>query len=86
MMALLLLAAARGTAAAAAGGCTFYSAASPTSGGCLAWDLSGLPTVGFLVNDTSSYHEPYLIGSPCGASSHGHGKVILMTPPLILYG
>jgi hypothetical protein len=33
------------------------------------------------VNDTSSYHEPYLIGSPCGASSHGHGMVIPMPPP-----
>ena len=46
--------------------CTFH-ALSPT-GGCLEIDLSGLPTTGFLVNDTSSYHDPYLIGSPCSAS------------------
>jgi hypothetical protein len=47
-------------------GCTFYGTGA--AGDCLVWDLSALPNRTWMVNDTTSYRDPYLIGPPCGVA------------------
>ena len=42
--------------------------ATSADGGCLTWDLSGLPTLTWLLND--SYPEPYLVSSPCATADY----------------
>jgi hypothetical protein len=47
--------------------CTFYGASA--TGDCLVWDLSALPNRTWMVNDTTTYRDPYLIGPPCGVAT-----------------
>jgi len=61
VMALFLV---KVAALGAASACKFYT--HDAKAGCIEFDLSGLPSATFLLND--SYPEPYLVAGPCAAA------------------